>query len=100
MRMGPYNQRQQNFGFIEINDGSFFKNLQVVFDKSLDNYSEISHLNIGSALRVKGRVVETPQAKQPYEIKATEIVIEGKSTPDYPCRRNAIPLNTCVQLLI
>lgn len=77
----------KNFGFIEINDGSFFKNLQVVFDKSLDNYSEISHLNIGSALRVKGRVVETPQAKQPYEIKATEIVIEGKSTPDYPLQK-------------
>ncbi len=77
----------KNFGFIEINDGSFFKNLQVVFDKSLDNYSEISRLNIGSALRVKGRVVETPQAKQPYEIKATEIVIEGKSTPDYPLQK-------------
>lgn len=77
----------KNFGFIEINDGSFFKNLQVVFDKSLDNYSEISHLNIGSALRVKGCVVETPQAKQPYEIKATEIVIEGKSTPDYPLQK-------------
>lgn len=77
----------KTFGFIEINDGSFFKNLQIVFDNSLDNFSEISHLNIGSAIRVKGNVIETPQAKQPYEIKATEIFIEGKSSPEYPLQK-------------
>lgn len=77
----------KTFGFIEINDGSFFKNLQIVFDNSIDNFDEVSHLNIGSALRVKGTVVETPKARQPYEIKATEILIEGKSTPDYPLQK-------------
>ncbi|MGI6622262.1 MAG: OB-fold nucleic acid binding domain-containing protein [Acetivibrionales bacterium] len=50
----------KTFGFIEINDGSFFKNLQVVFDDSLSNFHEIAHLNIGSAIKVKGKVVETP----------------------------------------
>ena len=77
----------KTFGFIEINDGSFFKNLQVVFDDSLDNFSEIAKLNIGSAIRVIGHVVETPQAKQPYEIKATAVEIEGASNPGYPLQK-------------
>jgi asparaginyl-tRNA synthetase len=77
----------KNFGFIEINDGSFFKNLQVVFDDSLNNFKEIAHLNVGSSIRVKGRVVETPQAKQPYEIKATAIDMEGSSLPEYPLQK-------------
>ena len=77
----------KTFGFIEINDGSFFKNLQVVFDNSLDNFTEIAKLNIGSAIRVSGYVVETPQAKQPYEIKATAVEIEGLSSPEYPLQK-------------
>lgn len=77
----------KSFGFIEINDGSYFKNLQVVFDDSLDNFSEIARLNIGSAIRVRGYVVETPQAKQPYEIKATSVEIEGLSSPEYPLQK-------------
>ena len=73
------------FGFIELNDGSFFKTVQVVFeDEKLDNFSDICKLNIGAAIRVKGIVAVTPGAKQPFEIKATEIVVEGTSTPDYP----------------
>ena len=77
----------KTFGFIEINDGSFFKNLQVVFDNTLKNFQEIAHLNVGSAVRVKGRVVETPQAKQPYEIKAIAIEVEGTSLPEYPLQK-------------
>ncbi len=73
------------FGFIELNDGTFFKNLQVVFEKeNLANYDEIAKLNIGSSLIVRGTLVPTPEAKQPFELKAAEIMIEGKSTPDYP----------------
>ena len=73
------------FGFIELNDGSFFKTVQVVFeDEKLDNFADICKLNIGAAIRVKGTLVVTPDAKQAFEIKATEIVVEGTSTPDYP----------------
>jgi len=77
----------KTFGFIELNDGSYFKNLQVVYDDSLDNFTEISKLNVGSAIRVRGYVVETPQAKQPYEVKATAVEIEGASSPDYPLQK-------------
>ena len=76
------------FGFIELNDGSCFKSLQIVFEQGqIDNFDEIAKLNVGSALIVKGKVVLTPQNKQPLEIKATEIVVEGKSTPDYPLQK-------------
>lgn len=77
----------KTFGFIEINDGSCFRNLQVVFDDTLANFSEITRLNAGSAIRVKGQVVETPEAKQPYEIKAVQIDIEGASVPEYPLQK-------------
>jgi len=77
----------KTFGFIELNDGSCFQNLQVVFDEQLPNFHEISKLNVGSSLEVKGNVVETPQAKQPFEIKATSITIEGASVPDYPLQK-------------
>ncbi|HHW22196.1 MAG TPA: asparagine--tRNA ligase [Clostridiaceae bacterium] len=77
----------KTFGFIEINDGSYFKNLQVVFDDSLTNFHEIAHLNIGSAITVKGKVVETPQAKQPFEVHATSVEIEGASVPEYPLQK-------------
>ena len=78
----------KNFGFIELNDGSFFKNIQIVFEADkLKNYEEISKQNVGAALIVKGLLVETPEAKQPFEIKATAIEVEGTSTPDYPLQK-------------
>ena len=76
------------FGFIELNDGSCFKCLQVVFEQGeIDNFAEIAKLNVGSALVVTGKVVLTPENKQPFEIKATKIEVEGKSTPDYPLQK-------------
>ena len=76
------------FGFIELNDGSCFKNTQIVFEReTLANYDEIAKSNVGCALIVEGVVVLTPENKQPYEIKATEITVEGESTPDYPLQK-------------
>ena len=78
----------KTFGFIELNDGSCFKNLQVVMDaNSLANYKEIAGQNVGAALTVTGAVVLTPEAKQPLEIKAASIAVEGPSTPDYPLQK-------------
>ena len=78
----------KNFGFIELNDGSFFKNIQIVFEAdNLSNYAEITKLGVGAAIIVKGLLVETPEAKQPFEVKAQEIAIEGTSTPDYPLQK-------------
>lgn len=80
------NMRCSNvFGFISLNDGSCFANLQVVMEEQfLNNYKEISGQNIGASLMVTGTFVLTPDAKQPFELKATEITVEGASTPDYP----------------
>ena len=78
----------KTFGFIELNDGSCFKNLQVVMSaEELDNYKDIAAQNVGAALIVKGTVVLTPDAKQPLEVKAHSIQVEGKSTPDYPLQK-------------
>ena len=78
----------KNFGFIELNDGSCFKNLQVVMEAgSLENYKEIASQNVGAALIVTGTVVLTPEAKQPPELKATAIEVEGTSSPDYPLQK-------------
>ena len=78
----------KTFGFIELNDGSCFKNLQVVMSaEELDNYKEIASQNVGAALIVRGTVVLTPEAKQPLEVKATSIQVEGKSSPDYPLQK-------------
>ena len=78
----------KNFGFIELNDGSCFKSLQVVFERgSLNNYDEISKQNVGAALIVDGTLVLTPEAKQPFELKADAITVEGASTPDYPLQK-------------
>ncbi len=76
------------FGFIELNDGSCFKSVQIVFEQcTIKNFEEIAKLNVGSALIVKGKVVLTPENKQPLEIKASEIEIEGRSTSDYPLQK-------------
>ena len=78
----------KTFGFIELNDGSCFKNLQIVMSaEELDNYKEIAGQNVGAALIVTGTVVLTPGAKQPLEVKAASIAVEGKSTPDYPLQK-------------
>ena len=78
----------KGFGFIELNDGSCFKNLQVVMDAGvLDNYKEIASQNVGAALIVTGTVVLTPTAKQPLEVKAASITVEGPSAPDYPLQK-------------
>ena len=75
------------FGFIVINDGSYFETIQVVYHDTMENFKEISKLNVGAALIVKGTLVATPQAKQPFEIQAEEIVVEGASAPDYPLQK-------------
>ena len=75
------------FGFIEVNDGSFFKNIQVVFDDKLDNFKEISKLPINSSISVVGTLVATPDAKQPFEIQAKEVIVEGMSNSDYPLQK-------------
>ena len=81
-------RESKNFAFIELNDGSCFRNLQVVMDANiLANYKEIAAQNVGAALIVIGEVVLTPEAKQPLELKATEIAVEGPSTPDYPLQK-------------
>lgn len=77
----------KTFGFIELNDGSFFKNIQIVYDDSLTNFAEIEKLAIYSALTIKGKLVSTPGAKQPFEVKAEEIIVEGYSTSDYPIQK-------------
>ena len=74
----------KTFGFIVLNDGTFFETLQVVFHDTMENFAEICKLNVGAAIIVKGKLVATPQAKQKFEIQAEEVVVEGPSTPDYP----------------
>ncbi len=75
------------FGFIEVNDGSFFKNLQVVFEEGLKNFTEISKLSISTAIRVEGELILTPDAKQPFEVKAANIEVESGSHKDYPLQK-------------
>ena len=76
------------FGFIDLNDGSCHKSCQVVFEREkIENYDEISKQNIGASLVVEGVVTLTPEMKQPFEIKATKIEVEGTSTPDYPLQK-------------
>lgn len=77
----------KSFGFISINDGTYFQPVQVVFDNTLENFDTIRKLNIGSALIIKGNVLVTPNARQPFEIHAESITIEGTSTPDYPLQK-------------
>lgn len=77
----------KTFGFIVLNDGTYFQPIQVVYNDSMDNFAEISKMNIGAALIVTGTLVATPNAKQPFEIQATEVLVEGESTPDYPLQK-------------
>ena len=78
----------KSFGFIELNDGSYFKNVQVVFDREkVNNYDDIAKQNVGACLKVTGKVILTPENKQPFEINADEIEVLGASTPDYPLQK-------------
>ena len=77
----------KTFGFIVLNDGTFFETLQIVYSDKLDNFAEICKLNVGSAVIVEGELVATPQAKQPFEIQATSVTVEGPSTADYPLQK-------------
>lgn len=79
------NRDQKSFGFLSVNDGTHFNTVQVVYEReSLGNYEEVARYRVGSAVTVRGVLVETPEAKQPFEIKAREIVLEGEATEDYP----------------
>ena len=77
----------KTFGFIVLHDGTYFETLQVVYHDNMENFAQISKLNVGAAIIVKGNLVATPQAKQPFEIQASEITLEGASAPDYPLQK-------------
>ena len=77
----------KTFGFMVLSDGSYFETLQVVYHDSMKNFADISKLNVGAAVIVRGTLVATPQAKQPFEIQAEEVLIEGSSAPDYPLQK-------------
>ncbi len=77
----------KNFGFIVVNDGTFFETLQIVYHDTMDNFTAVEKLNVGAAIIVTGRLVATPDAKQPFEIQAQEVSIEGESAPDYPLQK-------------
>ena len=77
----------KTFGFIEINDGSFFKNLQIVFDNTLENFEDICKLTLSSSITVEGELVKTENAKQPFEIKASDVNIIATAAPEYPLQK-------------
>ena len=78
----------KSLGFLVLHDGTYFETLQVVFTaERLDNYEEICRFNVGSAVIVTGELVKTPEAKQPFEIQASKVELEGESTPDYPMQK-------------
>lgn len=77
----------KSFGFLVLHDGTFFDTLQIVYHDTMDNFAQVSKLNVGAAVIVKGTLVATPQAKQPFEIQAAEVTLEGASAPDYPLQK-------------
>ena len=81
------NRNSKNFGFIVVNDGTFFEPIQVVYADGLENYADIQKINVGAAVIVTGELVPTPESKQPFEIQAEKVEIEGASTPDYPLQK-------------
>lgn len=81
------NRNSKNFGFIVVNDGTFFEPIQVVYGNGLDNYDEVGKINVGAAIIVRGTLVLTPDAKQPFEIQVAYVTVEGASTPDYPLQK-------------
>ena len=83
-------RKQKEFGFIDFNDGTYFKNLQVVYDNALSNFDEITKLHIGSAVTVKGTLIES-QGKQDFELKASDVILEGECPDDYPLQAKGRP---------
>ena len=81
------NRDSKTFGFAVISDGTFFDTLQIVYNDKMSNFQEIAKINVGAAIIATGELVATPDAKQPFEIQAEEIVIEGASTPEYPLQK-------------
>ena len=81
------NRDSKSFGFLVLNDGTFFEPLQVVYNDNMDNFEAVPKLSVGSAVIVTGKIVATPQAKQKFEMQASEVYIEGESTPDYPLQK-------------
>ncbi|MDD3414400.1 MAG: OB-fold nucleic acid binding domain-containing protein, partial [Lachnospiraceae bacterium] len=77
----------KTFGFIVVNDGTYFESLQVVYHDTMKNFAEISKLNVGAAIIVKGTLVATPDAKQDFEIQAVEVTVEGPSSGEYPLQK-------------
>ena len=77
----------KTFGFIELNDGTFFKNVQVVFNDSLSNFEDVKKLTLSSSIKVSGKLVLTPESKQPFEIQATNIEIESLADNTYPLQK-------------
>ncbi len=77
----------KTFGFLVLHDGTCFDSLQVVYADQLSNFAQISKLNVGASVVVTGKLIETPQAKQPFEIQAVKVDVEGESTPDYPLQK-------------
>ena len=77
----------KTFGFIVLHDGTFFETLQIVYHDAMENFDQISRLNVGAAIVVRGTLVATPQAKQPFEIQAVQVDVEGASAPDYPLQK-------------
>lgn len=81
------NRDSKSFGFLVINDGTFFEPLQVVYGEGLENFEALCKLNVGAAVIVQGGIVETPGAKQPFEMQAVEVTVEGPSAADYPLQK-------------
>jgi len=81
------NRGSKAFGFLVLNDGTYFNTLQVVYHDTMENFAAISKLNVGAAVIVKGKLVATPEAKQPFEIQADTVEVEGDSAPDYPLQK-------------
>ena len=90
-------RESKSFAFVELNDGSYFRNLQVVLEADkLPNYRELTRqITLGAAVEFTGTLVLTPDMKQPFELKAESVTVVGESPVDYPCRRSATRWNTC-----
>ena len=78
------NRAQKEFGFLNVNDGSFLENVQVVYESSLSNFEDVQKFRVGSGVSVEGIVVKSPNVKQPYELKASKVILEADSPEDYP----------------
>ena len=81
------NRGSKKFGFLVINDGTFFETIQVVYDQEMGNFDTVSKLNVGTAVIVNGTVIVTPDAKQPFEIHAKSVEVEGECPSDYPLQK-------------